>query len=213
MASSIIQFLRPTFFALVAFAFLAGIMNIYWSVNASSSIAGIDSNELVGIDLSSVVFPSPSLTPEEVVRLQLKGLSDPKRDGVGVLQCFCLASPANRSVTGPLKRFGEMVRNAPFDAMTSPYAVLVGRPQRDNDVAKLLVSIIDGEHNVRVFAFVLSRQDEEPFTNCWMTDAVLAANPPITPPPQDLPSALTAPQPSKRIATDLSASICRRQTY
>lgn len=189
MASPITQFLRPTFIALIAFAFLAGILNIYWSTEFES-IAGINANELAGIDLSEVVFPSPALEPEEVVRLQLEGLSNSKRDGVGVLQCFCLASPANRTVTGPLKHFGEMVRQPPFDAMTSPRALLLGRPQRDGNVAKLLVTIIDDKHNVRVFAFVLSRQREKPFVDCWMTDAVLAANPPLaTPPPERAPSA------------------------
>lgn len=188
MASSTTQFLRPTFIALIAFAFLAGFLNIYWSMEVDS-IAGINADELAGIDLSKVVFPSPTLGPDEVVHLQLKGLSDPARDGVGVLQCFCLASPANRTETGPLRRFGEMVRNPPFDAMTSPIATLVGRPQRDGNVAKLLVTIIDDKHNVRVFAFILSRQREEPFANCWMTDAVLAANPSIARPPEPLPSA------------------------
>jgi hypothetical protein len=188
MAWSTTQFLRPTFIALIAFAFLAGFLNIYWSMRVDS-IAGINTNELAGIDLSKVVFPSPTLKPDEVVHLQLKGLSEPARDGVGVLQCFCLASPANRTETGPLRRFGEMVRNPPFDAMTSPLAILVGRPQREGNVAKLLVTIIDDEHNVRVFAFILSRQREEPFINCWMTDAVLAANPPVAAPPKQLPSA------------------------
>ncbi|BBO36423.1 hypothetical protein [Lacipirellula parvula] len=188
MTSPIIQFLRPTFYAVVAFAFFAGLMNIYWSASASS-VAGIDADELAGIDLSEVVFPSPKLKPDDVVRLQLKGLGDSKRDGVGILQCFCLASPANRTETGPLKHFGEMVRNPPFDAMTSPRAALVGRPQIENNVAKLLVTIIDAQHHVRIFAFVLSRQDEAPFQGCWMTDAVLATNPPAAPPPAELPSA------------------------
>ena len=191
MASSILQFLRPTFIALIAFAFLAGIANIYWTTRAAlpADIAGISRNELAGVDLANVVLPSPKLSPEEVVRLQLKGLNDPKMGGVGVLQCFCLASPANRAITGPLQRFGQMVRTGAYQAMTSPRAILVGRPQIEKQVARLLVTVIDEKNNVRVFAFVLSRQTEPPFRNCWMTDAVLAASPPVTSPPVAPPTA------------------------
>ena len=191
MASPTIQFLRPTFYALIAFAFLVGIANLYWATRDASlaDVTGAAPRDLAGLDLSEVVFPSPALTPDAVVRLQIKGLSDAKRDGVGILQCFCLASPANRSITGPLKRFGQMVRTEPYNSMSAPRALLIGRPTFDNQVARLLVTVVDEENNVRVFAFVLSRQDEAPFRDCWMTDAVLSASPQITPPPAPNPSA------------------------
>jgi hypothetical protein len=180
MSSRVIHFLRPTFYALIAFGVLVGVANLYWSVADPApdlSVAGLNPQDLVGLDLSGVVFPHPNLPPEEVVRLQLVGLSDAKADGVGILQCFCLASPGNRVVTGPLERFGQMVRNEPYQCMASPRAALIGRPQYGNDVARLLVTIIDGEHNVRAFAFVLGRQKEPPFKDCWMTEAVLSALP------------------------------------
>jgi hypothetical protein len=71
--------------------------------------------------------------------------------------------------------------------MAHPRAVLIGRPQLGDDVARLLVTIIDQEHNVRAFAFVLSKQKEAPFKDCWMTEAVLsfpAAPAPVAPKPQ-----------------------------
>jgi hypothetical protein len=190
MSSRVSHFLRPTFYALIAFGTLVGVANLYWSVADPApdlGAAGLDPQDLVGLDLSGVVFPNPDIPPEEVVRLQLAGLSDAKADGVGILQCFCLASPGNRVVTGPLERFGQMVRSEPYQCMARPRAVLIGRPQHGDDVARLLVTIIDDEHNVRAFAFVLGRQQEPPFKDCWMTEAVLSAFPGAPAPPVSAP--------------------------
>ena len=190
MSSRVVHFLRPTLNALIAFGVLVGVANLYWAVAAPApdlGVAGLDPQDLIGVDLSGVVFPNPELPPEEVVRLQLAGLSDAKTDGVGILQCFCLASPGNRVVTGPLERFGQMVRTEPYQCMASPRAVLIGRPQHGDNVARLLVTVIDDEHNVRAFAFVLSRQKEKPFQDCWMTEAVLSAFPAAPAPPVSAP--------------------------
>jgi hypothetical protein len=192
MSSQLIHFLRPTFYALIAFGALVGVANLYWAVADPApdlGSAGLNPQDLIGVDLSGGVFPTPKLPPEEVVRLQLAGLSDAKADGVGILQCFCLASPANRVVTGPLERFGQMVRTEPYQCMARPGAVLIGRPLHDHDVARLLVTIIDEQRHVRAFAFVLSRQKEKPFKDCWMTEAVLPAFPAAPAPP------VTAPEP------------------
>ena len=153
--SPLAQFLRPTGYALAAFACLVGLLNIYWAMSRSSSnlsVAGLSPDDLIGVDVSRVIFPNPELAPEEVVRLQLAGLSDAQPDGVGILQCFCLASPGNRVVTGPLERFGQMVRSEPYECMTRPRAVLIGSAQHGHDVARLLVTIIDEQHGIRAFA-------------------------------------------------------------
>ena len=192
MSSQLIRFLRPTCYALIAFGALVGVANLYWSVADPApdlGVTGLDPQDLVGLDLSGVVFPNPDLPPEEVVRLQLAGLSDAKADGVGILQCFCLASPGNRIVTGPLERFGQMVRSEPYKCMTRPRAVLIGRPQHGEGVARLLVTVIDEEHHIRAFAFVLGRQQESPFKDCWMTEAVLSALPLTPAPPTPKPKA------------------------
>lgn len=191
MSSQLILFMRPTLYALIAFSALVGSVNLYWSFADPAidrDIAGLDPHDLAGIDLGGIVFPDPALPPEEVVRLQLAGLSDPKADGVGILQCFCLASPGNRIVTGPLERFGQMVRSGPYQCMARPRAVLVGRPQSADDVARLLVTIIDEQYDVHAFAFILGRQKQSPLKDCWMTEAVLSALPTAPAPPAPAPA-------------------------
>ena len=191
MPSRLLQFLRPTFYALVAFGAIAGAANLYWSTSplADDALTGLSGSELAGIDLRKITLPTPSLSPEEVVRLQLAGLSNPSANGVGVMQCFCLASPANRSVTGPLERFGEIVRSGPFQCMTRPRGMLIGRPFEHDGTAKLIVTIIDEQHEIHAFAFFLSKQDAAPFKDCWMTNAVLPASPAPAAPPAAVPSA------------------------
>ena len=179
MTIRLLHFLRPTFIGLVAFAAIIGIVNFAseregnpdFVASGTLSPAQIEED----LDLKNVVLPRPSLKPEEVVKLQLDGLSDRRADGVGILQCYCFASPANRAVTGPLENFGRVVRQAPFLPLANPRAVLIGRPQYDDRIARLLVTVIDDQSQVQAFAFFLTRQREAPFTDCWMTEAVFPA--------------------------------------
>ena len=109
MKAQVIEFLRPTFIALVGFGLVAGVGNLTFlkapRPEEQAGPEGLLPGEAGRLDLGSVVLPRPDLAPGEVVRLQLAGLSDQKADGVGILQCYCFASPANRAVTGPLERF------------------------------------------------------------------------------------------------------------
>ena len=182
MLARVAYFLRPTFAALIALGLLAGVYNIAVRENGLTEPeligpGGLTASDLANIDLSRVVFPSVTLAPEEVVQLQLTGLRNETPDGVGILQCYCFAAPANRAVTGPLDRFGTMVRQGPFHCMARPRSLLIGRPQLDAQTARVLVTLVDQDSRVRAFTFVLGKQQTEPFKNCWMTEAVLPALP------------------------------------
>jgi hypothetical protein len=180
MLPRLLHFLRPTFIGLIVFAAVIGVVTLIDRQGdekpdfvASSALSPGELEE--DLDLRNVVLPRPSLKPEEVVKLQLDGLGNAQADGVGILQCYCFASPANRAVTGPLENFGRVVRQAPFLPLASPRAVLIGRPQYDDRIARLLVTVIDDQSQVQAFAFFLTRQREAPFTDCWMTEAVFPA--------------------------------------
>jgi hypothetical protein len=185
MFHRIVHFLRPTFAALIVFAIGVGVANLVWLTRDNHpqlvTSGGLSASDLQSVDLARVVFPKETIAPEEVVRLQLAGLSDPKPDGVGILQCYAFASPANRAVTGPLDRFGKMVRQGPYECMARPRALLVGRPQLDERIARVLVTVIDEQDRIHAFTFVLTRQQEAPFQDCWMTEAVLPSLPLSTP--------------------------------
>lgn len=139
-----------------------------WSLDSDDAHVG----RIPEFAAASVPLPHPELTPADVVAIQLQGLAAPGNDGVGIWQCFCFASPRNQAATGPLDRFGLMVRQEPFACLGDSRAVLMGKPQIDDRFAKLLVTVVDQRHQVRAFTFILHKQQGGPFADCWMTEAV-----------------------------------------
>jgi hypothetical protein len=135
------------------------------------------------------ISPHAKLSPEEVVRLQMAALRAYRTDDAALLQCFALASPANRAVTGPLEDFSQMVQGPRYRAMIHGKKSVVGTPVFHGRQAMILVSVIDDERNLLLYRFYLSRQNAEPYVDCWMTDAVtfegMATPPAATPPKVD----------------------------
>jgi hypothetical protein len=167
-------FLRPTLWVLLAVG--AGVAA--WKLGKGSpgeSSAAATIEELIAHRGGQIIEPKPALSPAEVVQIQLAGLADARGDGLGVLQCYAFASPRNRAATGPLDRFAEMVRTAPFASLARPRAVLVGEPLIDGRFAKLLVTAIDRDDQLHAFTFIMFRQEEAPLADCWMTEAVYPA--------------------------------------
>jgi len=123
--------------------------------------------------------PDPSLTPEQVIAIQLDALKS-NRDlsgDRGIAITFNFASPANRRMTGPLPRFIEMVRNPLYAIMLNFERYEAAKVELDGDVARQRVTLIDAKGNRFLFLFVLSKQKEAPYKDCWMTDVVQRVNP------------------------------------
>lgn len=180
MAWRIFVFLRPTLIVVALFVVALGVANATFlrqSTSESSGPAGRPAADLSQYDLHLIELPRPELSAEDVVEIQLAALRRADPEGLGVLQCFVFASPGNRQVTGPLERFGRMVREAPYASLGRARAVLIGRPQVDRDAARILVTVVDEAAQVRAFAFVLAKQKSAPVAGCWMTEAVLLATP------------------------------------
>ena len=133
---------------------------------------GLDETEFAA-DLGRIVLPSAKFSPCEVVQTQLDGLARPGDDGIGVLQCFIFASPGNRAATGPLERFAGMVRTPPYNLLGMADAVLVGQPQIDGEMARVLVTLVSPADRIGGFTFILRRQRQGKYQDCWMTESVL----------------------------------------
>ena len=121
----------------------------------------------------NVTLASVEYSPEQVVSLQVNALIDSKLDPDRVAVCYGLASPNNRLVTGPLERFASMVRTPPYDRFFGALETQVGKAELEEDFANVLVSGISETNQPFAYRFLLSRQTSEPFTGCWMTDAVI----------------------------------------
>jgi hypothetical protein len=119
--------------------------------------------------------PNVRWGPEEVVRYQLAALRDSGPGREGIRQCYQFASPLIRASTGPFARFERMVRSPPYDVMLRATHTLVGKAVELEGLegqAAVLVTMVDSAHAVHVFRFILSKQQQAPYENCWMTDSV-----------------------------------------
>ena len=128
--------------------------------------------------------PSPQLTPEDVIRWQIRALSAAGDINERIKRCYRFASPANRIYTGPLDRFANMVKAAPYDALLNARHILVGRANIDRNQAHILLTVVNDRNELNLFRCFLSKQSSADVRDCWMTDAVIqvgSAAPPALP--------------------------------
>ena len=124
---------------------------------------------------SDVIKPSKKIEPDQVVKIQLKGLmnnNDPYSD-VGIEQTWEFAHPKNKKYTGPLEKFKKMLKG-------DSYYMLLGHKQHqieqvylNKNVATFLVTILDSDKNYYKFKWQVEKYiNEGPLKDCWLTTAV-----------------------------------------
>lgn len=116
--------------------------------------------------------PSAELAPQEVVRIQMEALkyNDEKNRGIEIV--FRFASPSNKVNTGPLPRFITMINGEAYRPMLNHNAIGYDEIRVVGDQAAQRVSITTEDGLIVVYVFVLSKQQGEECSGCWMTDAV-----------------------------------------
>lgn len=132
----------------------------------------IDGPQSSSSALSNVQQPNKSLMPKEVVEVQMKALARYQDNREAIHQVFAFASPANQAVTGPIKKFEQMIMSEPYYSMVDCQHWMVGRTVEKGGIATLLVTTIDSKDRVSVYRFYLSKQTDQ-CPGCWMTDRVL----------------------------------------
>ena len=91
----------------------------------------------------------------------------------GIRVTFNFASPANRRVTGPLRRFIKMVKSPQYRLMLGHHRAEYGEIEIQGESARQRVTLYDKADVPTVYVFLLSCQTDAPHAGCWMTDAVL----------------------------------------
>jgi hypothetical protein len=133
----------------------------------------------VGLAQTPELTPQPKLSPEEVVQYQVSALQhndDPHADA-GIERTFRFASPSNKSVTGPLEHFVSIVKSAAYLPMVNNIASSVIGSRIDGDRAKVAIKITPEKGPPLTYLFVLTKQHDGEFNDCWMTDSVLPLQP------------------------------------
>lgn len=125
------------------------------------------------------VKPNPKLSPEEVISAQLEALQHndtPEKDS-GIARAFEFASPGNRAATGPLDNFIQLVKSAAYSPMLNHRRAERGPVRVVGEEAQQRVTLVDAQGRRVTYVFVLSKQAEGVYKDCWMTDAVVRVPP------------------------------------
>ena len=122
--------------------------------------------------------PDPSLSPEDVVHIQIGALqdNDAPYENRGIEVTFNFASPSNKRMTGPLERFTAMVRSQVYGPMIDHRDAKYENLMVDGEVAQMDVIINSSDGEYLGYRFVLSRQRGNRYEGSWMTDAVIRFN-------------------------------------
>lgn len=115
---------------------------------------------------------SPSFSPEKVVDIQIQAMRAAVESPERIRDCFALASPSNREMTGPIDRFASMVMTGPYSSLAKAPDFQVGSAVLEGDYAAVLVTTMPEPGVPNAFRFVLEKQQLPPYKDCWMTVAV-----------------------------------------
>jgi len=119
--------------------------------------------------------PDPSLSPRDVVSIQIEALrnNDSPYENRGVEVTFKFASPANKRITGPLDRFKMMVRSPTYGPMIDHRSASFENLVVEGESARIDVILRSKEGLYLGYRFFLSRQHGNRYEGSWMTDAVI----------------------------------------
>jgi hypothetical protein len=119
--------------------------------------------------------PNPDLSPRDVVTIQLEALqnNDLYRHDGGIRLAFEFASPDNRSFIGHVERFIELVKNPLYRPLIGFQRATIGGVLILGGHAQVQVDLVDGRGEPARYVWSLSRQEDAPYEDCWMTDGVM----------------------------------------
>ena len=124
---------------------------------------------------SEILKPNKNINPDEVVKIQLKGLmkNDINLKDSGIVQTWEFAHPNNKMFTGPLERFKEMIKGESYKMLLNHNSHEVLEIFKDKRLAIYEVVIFDKNKNYYKFKWQVEKYDKQgPLENCWLTTVV-----------------------------------------
>lgn len=117
--------------------------------------------------------PNTELTPSEVVQIVIDALksNDPTNNDDGIATVFEFASPGNKSVTGPLQRFTDMIKGG-FGDMLNHVKSEFGEIDIKDKTALQAVWLTSADGSETGYVFQLGKQTTGEYENMWMTESV-----------------------------------------
>lgn len=123
-----------------------------------------------------VDHPSATLSPKDVVFAQLIALQNNNRPhlNAGIKTVYNFASPYHRSEYGPFQKYKARYTSRRYETLIENQSFQIHEHYSTENKAEYYVFVTDRIGKKWVFIFTLSKQNEAPYKDCWMTDAIQA---------------------------------------
>ncbi len=127
---------------------------------------------------ADVLLPDPTLSPAEVIAIQLSALqaNDVPEPDAGIVQTFAFAHPENKRMTGPLPRFAQMLKGPRYEVLLNHRAHEIREVARSDDAAAYAVIVTSSDGDVVGFRWAVARVADGEHAGAWMT---IAVSPPV----------------------------------
>ena len=119
--------------------------------------------------------PTPDITPEDVVKIQLSSLMNNNQPylNAGIEQTWEFAHPSNRAFTGPIQRFTRMMYAPSYAVMLDHKKHDIIEVKLENNIAYFFIELTSLDGKMFGFKWTLEKVKKEgAFKDCWMTTAV-----------------------------------------
>lgn len=116
--------------------------------------------------------PDASYSPEEVVQIVIDSLQQNDTSDAGIATVYRFASPGNKTSTGPLKRFTQMIKRG-FPDMLNHAGARYDPMEITGNTAVQAVWLRGTDGSEVGYAFQLGKQNGGILDGAWMTDAVI----------------------------------------
>lgn len=125
---------------------------------------------------AELIGPDPTLSPEQVVAIQLDALrrNDDPTPNAGIAQTYALAHPNNRRATGPLPRFELMIRSPAYRLLLGHSAHQIERLAGNDLVVRFRVVVETPSGDAVEYLWEVGRVLEGPHEGAWLTTNVSA---------------------------------------
>ena len=118
------------------------------------------------------IKPDKTLSPKQVVNIQLQALQQNDRSDSGVITVFNFSSPNNRLHIGPINHLRVLVRDPAYQPMLNFKSYKKGQLVLSGNMAYQLVVIEGRDGQKEVYMFILSKQRRGAYKGCWMTEGI-----------------------------------------
>ena len=116
---------------------------------------------ITNISNADLIKPKPVLKPLDVLLIQLNSLKNnniPYTDA-GIEQTWEFAHPNNKTMTGPLNRFKEMI-------YSKSYEILISHENSD-------ITILKETENISIYKVIILSKDKKKYYYIWQVEKVL----------------------------------------